>query len=155
MIELIPLSELSDEDAAPLVNILNHDAFLIEWLGTSMEPPLTLEEFRRTGADWQERHHAVIYCIWAGQPVGTISLSHITEDGQARIGYWLASRAWGRGIASQAFAQLLEIARRQGIRQVSAVISIANEASLRIWRRYAALESPQDNDQIQVCLALL
>jgi RimJ/RimL family protein N-acetyltransferase len=147
LIDLIPLSDLSDEAAAQLVDILNHDALLNEWLGTSMEPPTTLGEFRRTGADWQERHHAVIYCIWAGQPVGTISLSHLTEDGQACIGYWLASRAWGRGIASQAFAQLLEIARKQGVRQVSAVISISNLASLRIWRRYAALETLLDNDR--------
>ena len=150
----LAINDLPDEALAVLVDILNQDVELNAWLGTSMVQSLTLLEFKRTGAEWQHSRRAVTFCIWADRPVGTISLSHRTADGQAPIGYWLASSEWGKGIARQAFAIILDIARRQGIRQVSATIESYNEASLRLWRHHGAREELSEKGQVQVQLDL-
>ena len=138
-----------------LVEILNQDEALNAWLGTQPKPPLTLAEFKRIGEAWQQKRHAVTYCIWTDRPVGTISLSHRTADGQALIGYWLASHAWGKRIATQAFARVLALARDQGIRQVSATIDNRNTASLRLWRRHGAVEEGLEDGRIRVRLVIV
>lgn len=154
MIKLIPINDLPDEALNVLMDILNQDVALNAWLGTSMAQPLTLETFKRTGFEWQRSRQAVTYCIWTDHPVGTISLSHRTAERQARIGYWLASQEWGKGIGTQAFAQVLEIARQEGIRQVSATVARNNTASLRLWQRYGALEEPTAEELVHVHLFL-
>jgi RimJ/RimL family protein N-acetyltransferase len=151
---LKPVAVLSDSEARALVRILNEDTALRQRLYPGDAPRLTLDEFRRVGQAWQADRDAITYCIFAPGPVGQISLSRIHQR-QACIGYWLASRAWDRGIMSEAFRQVLEIAREHRILQVTASIQSGNPASLHLWEKYGAQLQPTGDDRLQVSLDLL
>ena len=146
---LKPVAELKDDEAQALVSILNEDAALKEWLYRGDAPALTLEEFRCTSLEWQEKHDGVTYCILAPGPVGQISLSRIHEA-EARIGYWLASREWNKGVAAEAFRQMLVKVKELGLREVSASIEADNRASLRLWDKFGAQQEPVVNRHIRV-----
>jgi RimJ/RimL family protein N-acetyltransferase len=154
MVTLIPFDSLPDEHLEGLAQILNSDAALNQQLGTDVTQPVSLEELKQTAAHWQQTHNGVIYCIWTNCPVGTISLGQREDGDTARIGYWIASSQWGQGIAREAFRQVLEIAHCSGMRGVKASIDSQNIASLRLWRRYGAAESPQPGGQVVVYLEL-
>ena len=51
---------------------------------------------------------------------------------QALQGYWVARAFWGRGIASEACAAVIDIARALGLRQLEASHFIDNPASARV-----------------------
>lgn len=151
-ISLQPIDAITNQDADRLAAILNQDAALRRWLGAQSAAPLTREEFLHTAAQWQAEKHAQTFVIYAQKAVGTISISHIRPDGTARIGYWIASQAWGQGIGGEAFAQALAKARAMGLHQVSATIQAENIASLRIWRRWGAAEEELPAGQVRVVL---
>lgn len=62
-----------------------------------------------------------------GVVVGAVNIS--PQDGADSIGYWIAQRHWGRGIASRAVALMLEEYRR---RPLLATVDARNRASLRV-----------------------
>lgn len=69
--------------------------------------------------------------------VGTATLASIDRaQGRAEIGYALGSRHWGRGLAHDAVALVLDHAfGALGLRRVEADIDPRNTASLRLARR--------------------
>ena len=149
LVVLKPVGELKGDEARVLVSILNEDAALKEWLYHGDTPTVTLDEFKRVGQDWQEKHDAVTYCIFAPGPVGQISLTRI-HDQKACIGYWLASKDWSKGIATEAFRQVLLMAKVFGIREVSASIEADNRASLRLWEKFGAEQEITESQHIRV-----
>ena len=90
--------------------------------------------------------------IYTQEAIGSISISHISEDGIARIGYWLASKAWNQGGGKAAFALALEKARQLGIHKVSAEVQADNIASLRMWQRWGAKQEMLTENRVRVTL---
>ena len=70
----------------------------------------------------------------AGDLIGVVGLEDLNEQsGRAMIGYWVSTRAIGRGIGRRAVALALEWARAQPqLRLVWAVAADANLASRRV-----------------------
>ena len=64
--------------------------------------------------------------------IGGIAIDPAT-DGEAEFGYWLTPDAWGRGYATEAGRQVIEIARHAlGLRRLHAGHFIDNPASGRV-----------------------
>jgi [ribosomal protein S5]-alanine N-acetyltransferase len=62
--------------------------------------------------------------------------STVHADGRAAIAYVLASRHWGRGLATRAVeAMVQELGDRHGVDRLSAVLKCRNTASLRLLER--------------------
>lgn len=154
-ITLLPIENLNDAEVDVLVAILNNDQALQAWLGTPPDAPaISRQEFRQTAQDWMRSHNARTYCIYTQTPVGVISISHITPAGAARIGYWLTSREWRRGIGTAAFHLALNLAQEMGIHQANATIAQNNLASLRIWQQLGATVEPAEPGKVQVLLEI-
>lgn len=65
--------------------------------------------------------------------VGYAGLVRPTPGGEAEIIYGIAKDLWGRGLMSEAAAELVELGfRRFGLRRIIATIDPANAASIRI-----------------------
>jgi RimJ/RimL family protein N-acetyltransferase len=138
-VSIQPIENLNEDEIDTLLTYLNKDVQLRSWLGMQDAPVIDPSELQITTRNWQDKNNAITYAIFAKSKVaGTISISHITNDRKARIGYWISSTNWKQGIVTQAFALALEEARSLGILQVSGEIHIENTASLHIWDRYGA-----------------
>lgn len=72
-------------------------------------------------------HRAV---TWDGRLVG--SIASFPMDGQTEITYWIDRSMWGRGVASQALALLLELVPT---RPLYARAASDNAASLRVLQK--------------------
>ena len=68
--------------------------------------------------------------IWKGEVVG--SIASFVVDGHTEITYWVDRAVWGRGIASQALALLLEEVQT---RPVYARAASDNAGSLRVLEK--------------------
>jgi len=66
--------------------------------------------------------------------IGIISL-HITDAGEAEIGYWLGEPFWGKGLMSEAVKALIDAALKTGIcpPMVSRAITI-NKGSIKVLK---------------------
>ncbi len=53
-------------------------------------------------------------------------------DGHLKLGYWVARQCWGRGIATEAVAALLETVRSLGSKQIYAEHKPENVGSMRV-----------------------
>ncbi len=67
----------------------------------------------------------------AGEVVGRFNLYDLT-DGRADVGYRVAQRIAGRGVATAAVLELCGVARTMGLRTLFAVTSHANVASQKV-----------------------
>ena len=74
---------------------------------------------------------------FAGEPVGTVSLSPLIErDGYANFGVWFHPKTWGKGYAIEASAYLIEYGfERLRLHRVSATVMAINEASNKLCER--------------------
>lgn len=72
-----------------------------------------------------------------GDPVGAVSLAPIQEiDGYGNLGIWILPSAWGKGIALDASAQMIDYGFRElGLHRVSAFVMAPNERSQRLCER--------------------
>jgi len=74
--------------------------------------------------------------------VGMIGVDRAGEHGASHeLGYWVAGQWQGRGIATEAVAGVLEIARTIGIGRVEAGHFVDNSASGRVLRRAGFIET--------------
>jgi RimJ/RimL family protein N-acetyltransferase len=128
--------DISDIDIFVLTSILNNDEKLRVSLGIQDKPQMSVDEFKEIGARWVVDHLGQVYCIYSGQPVGTISISQIGPEGQARVGYWLTSTVWHKGYGTSVFEWLLSECKRIGIYEISARIGAENIPSLKLWRKF-------------------
>jgi RimJ/RimL family protein N-acetyltransferase len=67
----------------------------------------------------------------AAQLVGSCGLGR-RPSGAIELGYWIARPFWGRGLATEASAALIDIARALGLKQLEASHFIDNPASARV-----------------------
>lgn len=97
-------------------------------------------------ADFAARHAALLaeqaagachfhLLVDDGTVLGRFNLVDVA-DGSAELGYRVAERATGRGLAQQGVRRLCELARdRYGLRRLVASAALANPASLAVLRR--------------------
>ena len=72
----------------------------------------------------------------AGEPrlVGSCGLGR-TPSGGVELGYWIARHFWGRGLATEAAAPLIEIARALRLPRLQASYFLDNPASGRVLEK--------------------
>ncbi|HOJ22002.1 MAG TPA: GNAT family N-acetyltransferase [Armatimonadota bacterium] len=98
-------------------------------------------EFLHNLRAWCEERNGVAYAIAGpdGEAIGLITLYDVDiNQGAGRVGFWLASSAWGRGYAAEAFALLARYAAGRGLRQFHARIPRQQTATWRVWSRLGA-----------------
>jgi len=96
----------------------------------------------------QQRHFSERnYCLWklivkntdvqSGETVdGLCGIQPLTETNEIEIGYWLAQRHWGHGLATEAArAAARDAFERVGLDRLVAIAQKENTASLRIMQK--------------------
>ncbi len=69
-------------------------------------------------------------------PVGSVLLKPLPDgDGEIEIGWHLHPDSWGRGLATEAAAAVLERAFAEGLQEVWAVTYLDNRRSIRVCRK--------------------
>src|SRR5437764_196542 len=71
--------------------------------------------------------------VSSGEMIGDSSLVKL-ENGY-RLGYWLGEEYWGRGIMSNAVAEVLEIAKREKVERVIADVKEGNWGSRKVLEK--------------------
>jgi RimJ/RimL family protein N-acetyltransferase len=92
---------------------IDRAAFDAKWRGILANPEITKKAI-----------------VLDGDVVGNISA--FPHEGQLEIGYWIAREHWGKGIASQALAQFLDVVTT---RPLHAAAAKDNVASLRVLEK--------------------
>ena len=69
----------------------------------------------------------------SGEMIGDSSLVKL-ENGY-RLGYWLGEEYWGRGIMSNAVAEVLEIAKQEKVERVIADVKEGNWGSRKVLEK--------------------
>jgi RimJ/RimL family protein N-acetyltransferase len=72
-----------------------------------------------------------------GEAVGGIGFLFPESDGEIEVGYGLSESARGLGLASEALAAVVELARSHGLRRMVALTDVDNTASHRVLERAA------------------
>ena len=133
------IKDLSDVQINNLVTILNTDTKLRKKLGSDNKI-LSSSEFLEFNKKWAQKNSAEIFSIVVNkEAIGLISLSKIEKGtGKANIGYWISSNYWYKGYTTNAFGQMLEFAKKEGIKKVSCSIDKKNNDSMAIWKKFNA-----------------
>ena len=110
-------------------------------------------------ATFDERHRALVSANEAGEAlmcvvrdqdgrlVGRMNLNDVVLEG-GEVGYRIAEWAGGRGHATEALGQLLELARARGVRSVEAVALGSNAASQRVLSANGFVEVAREEAQL-------
>ena len=94
------------------------------------------------------------FLLRGGTACGLLSYKAAPADGVVEIGYGVAPSWQGRGIASAGVAQAVRLARRDGLRALTAETAVDNVASRRVlernaFRRTGERSDPEDGALIQ------
>ena len=111
------------------------------------EPPASVECLRARFArleSWQSADGHERWLNWVLRSVDDADdtligymQATVLADGAAYVAYVLGSARWGRGLASEATAAVLdELAARYGVSEFLAVLKRANRRSLRLLERH-------------------
>lgn len=149
MQDAIEIEPVSKQNFGDLAVLLTSDTVLLQSLG-SRQPSrsATPNELFEDIAKWQTNNNADCYAIrLEDTSIGLISLSHQKNE-HAQVGYWLASAEWNKGYATQAFGQIIDIAKQCGFTKLSATIDPSNTASKRIWSNLGASFKMYDDSLI-------
>jgi ribosomal-protein-alanine N-acetyltransferase len=71
----------------------------------------------------------------SGAIVGRVNLVRVLEDGSAELGYRIAARVAGRGLATAAVREVIELARSYGLTSLRAETTLDNAASRTVLER--------------------
>jgi ribosomal-protein-serine acetyltransferase len=133
---------INDEDLADLTYAVvdRNRAHLRTWFDWADQTtsPETLRAFYRRQREQAERGENYYYRIFDGPAlVGAIDLHDVEWRAfSARIGYWLAQDAQGRGIMTRSVTALTNLALRDlGLNRVEIRVAPGNERSRAIPRR--------------------
>jgi ribosomal-protein-alanine N-acetyltransferase len=105
------------------------------WYRSTYAPNDAAEWVRRSCAQHEaESSYHFAICDDADHLIGVISLEDVdARTGLAMLGYWVATPATGRGVATAAIGQLMTwAAAHTAIRRVWALIAPDNAASRRV-----------------------
>ena len=125
------LPTLYEHQADPVANQMaafparERDAFMQHWAKTLSNPS-----------------NRVLTILYDGQVAGTIMSFEM--DGKREVGYWIGREYWGRGIATTALAQFLEIERA---RPLYGYVARHNTGSRRVLEKcgFQALGEEKDD----------
>jgi RimJ/RimL family protein N-acetyltransferase len=65
------------------------------------------------------------------------------QDGRQLVGYWLGKAFWGKGLATQALAELID---ELGTRPLHAYVAKTNIGSIRVLEKCGFVRSDEDED---------
>lgn len=65
------------------------------------------------------------------------------QDGRQLVGYWLGKAFWGKGLATQALAELID---ELGTRPLHAYVAKTNVGSIRVLEKCGFVRSDEDED---------
>jgi RimJ/RimL family protein N-acetyltransferase len=146
------------EDAAAYFDLYSREE-VVRWLGPQPRRALTtreeadarLERWRAAGESLEPPFGlwAVVPLAPAAEPVGTVLLLPLEEDGVAagevEVGWHLHPEHQGRGLATEAARALLGAADEAGVGDVLALTDLDNAASQAVARRLGmADDGPTD-----------
>ena len=77
------------------------------------------------------------------------NLVSFEKDGAREVGYWLGREFWGRGVASRALAQFLELVT---VRPLHAVLAPHNIASRRVLEKCGFRFEAEEGDELRLVL---
>jgi [ribosomal protein S5]-alanine N-acetyltransferase len=145
------IDDLNVRQVNQLVGILNKDELLNKSLG-SQGKKITAEQFKTRNIDWAKNNQAKIFGIMnKSSAIGMISLSHIDlKNKKANIGYWLASKYWGKGITTLVFKQVMAVAKKDKIKYLSCSINKDNKSSIGIWQSFKAKITQKDGKIVPI-----
>ena len=78
------------------------------------------------------------------------NLVSFEQRGEREIGYWLGREFWGRGIATRALAQFLDLVT---VRPLHAVLAPHNVASRRVLEKCGFRFENEEGDELRLVLA--
>ncbi len=116
------------------------------------QPPASRESLRtrfakletRQSADGREQWLNWVIRMPPGELIGFVQAT-VRPDGSAAIAYVLGSAYWGRGLACQATAAMIdELADRYGVDALFAVALRRNLRSIRLLKRLAFAPAPPE-----------
>jgi RimJ/RimL family protein N-acetyltransferase len=93
--------------------------------------PRSREEFMAHWAKIVADESVVKKTILFGGEVA-VSIVSFDRDGQREVGYWIDRRYWGKGIATDALAQFLDLVED---RPLYAHVAVHNAASIRVLEK--------------------
>src|SRR5215831_10586008 len=130
------LRRLRSTDETDLV-ALDSDALVMRYVGSPPGPRTPTETLERIRQRIRADHGLAGWWIVEGRGDGAFHgvglLLPMPHGGDVEVGYRLAQRSWGRGIATEAAAALIEHAvTRLALPRVVAVVYPANHQSLRV-----------------------
>ena len=87
--------------------------------------------------EWWDGGRGVTYAITTKRApetlVGTVSLRRFARDRRAELGYWIAQREWGKGIATEAAGALVDFGFAQlDLARIYAQVLAGNDGSARV-----------------------
>lgn len=136
-VELRPLRAADADEAFPLIHAQEE---VLRWL--VWEGPRDLDELRSSYAEFcrpsdeGDDYRFAIVDRERGEFAGSIGPRFQGHPGLGDLGYWLAQRAWGRGLASEALRLLTHLCFRELEAQVLyGYVFVGNEASRRVLEK--------------------
>jgi len=143
-VKLEPIESLSHNKQNIIVEILNNDNKLQKALGSRQKT--STKDFIKTNKEWSKKNNANIYAIFThSEPIGLISLTNIDNNNDSKVGYWLKSDCWNKGITAKAFDLIVDIAKDNKIKSLTCSIPKTCTASLAIWKKKKA-QITEDGD---------
>ena len=136
--------ELSLADAVPMVELMS-DPAVFRYMSDSEVPDLAayeafLTEYRATITE-PERLRYKLGLTLDGELIGTGGVEVSPSGRMAEIGYMLAQAHWGKGLATEAAALLVDLCLDEfGVHRVWATTDVTNAASRRVLAKVGLRE---------------
>ena len=137
---LVRLRPPTDSDAAAAFEMLRGNRAILDWI--RFPEPVTREEVARSLSMWRARgEHGdnfafAIEELATSAVCGVITLHLAQEPERARIGYWIDTRKWGRGLGGEAVRCACWLAfEHLASREVCARAWVGNDASRRVLEK--------------------
>ncbi|MEZ5307197.1 MAG: GNAT family N-acetyltransferase [Pyrinomonadaceae bacterium] len=107
-------------------------------------PPRELDAFM---AHWEkiinDESLIAMTIVFDGQVAGNVACW--PQDGQNLVGYWIGKEFWGRGVASRALSEFLNLV---GLRPIHAYVAKHNKASIRVLEKCGFVFSATDTEAL-------
>jgi ribosomal-protein-alanine N-acetyltransferase len=137
--ERLTLRQLAPGDAAFMLRLLNEPTFLQHIGDRKVRTLPEAERYLAEGAIASYARHG--HGMWlvalreTGQAIGICGLLRREQFPDVDVGYALLPEFSSRGYASEAVTATLGVARRLGLRRVTALVSPGNAASIRLLEK--------------------
>lgn len=138
---MIKLEMLQKTHCGALSEILSMDEQLHRLLSKkTLMPKVTAEECYQECKAWEQRKSGKCFAICHdGITIGMISYTQNQDGLSCGCGYWIGSDYWNCGYMTETFRKFLILIKNRDFRMVTAKIIKGNTASIKIWKRYHAV----------------